>query len=417
MDKVLANRAETDHWDVEHVRQEFPILQSTMHGKPLVFLDSAASSQKPRAVIDAISHYYEQQHANVHRGVYALSASATDLFEAAREATRAFISAKHDHEIIFTRGTTEAINLVANTFGRKHLKEGDEVIISTMEHHSNIVPWQLACEASGAQLKIIPLQDDGSIQIEDLKNLLTARTKIISLVHISNALGTINPVKEVIALAHQHDIPVMIDGAQSIPHLVINVQDLDADFFAFSGHKMYGPTGIGVLYGKEKWLEDLPPYQGGGEMIKKVTFEKTTYNDLPFKFEAGTPNIAGSIGLKAAIDFLANLPREAMMHYEETLLDYGTKLLTGLPGLRLVGTAPAKASVLSFVVDGLHPYDIGTLLDHQGIAVRTGHHCTEPIMDRFGISGTIRASIGMYNTHEEIDQLVAAVAKAIDMLK
>ncbi|NND08514.1 MAG: cysteine desulfurase [Saprospiraceae bacterium] len=413
----VASKAIEDHWDVEEIRNEFPLLKNTMHGKPLVFLDSAASSQKPRVVIDAISQYYSSQHANVHRGVYALSANATDLFEAAREATRAFIHAQYDHEIVFTRGTTESINLVAHSFGQKHLNQGDEVIISAMEHHSNIVPWQMACEANGAKLKIIPLLDDGTIRIEDVRDLISNRTKFISLVHISNALGTINPIQEVIDLAHHHDIPVMIDGAQAVPHLPINVVELDVDFYAFSGHKMYGPTGIGVLYGKEKWLEDLPPYQGGGEMIKKVTFEKTTYNELPFKFEAGTPNIAGTIGLKAAIDFLGDLPSTSIEQHETSLLEYGTSLLKELPGLHLIGTAPNKAGVLSFIIDGLHPYDIGTLLDHQGIAVRTGHHCTEPIMDRFGIAGTVRASLGLYNTHEELDQLASAVSKAINMLK
>ncbi len=403
-------------WDVRKIRSQFPLLQTSMRGKPLVYLDSAASSQKPHAVINAIQHYYENEHANVHRGVYALSGAATDHFEAARESVRRFIHAAYSHEVVFVRGTTEAINLVAHGFGQRYLKQGDEVIISAIEHHSNIVPWQMACELSGAELRVIPMQSDGSISTLDVRELISERTKIISLVHVSNALGTINPVKEVIDMAHQSEIPVMIDGAQAVSHMSVDVQALDADFYAFSGHKMYGPTGIGVLYGKEKWLEALPPYQGGGEMIKKVTFERTTYNELPFKFEAGTPNIAGTIGLKAAIDFLSGFSWESLGKYESGLLTYASNLLAAIPGLRMIGTGAQKASVMSFVVDGLHPYDIGTLLDHQGIAVRTGHHCTEPIMDALGISGTVRASLAMYNTHQEVEQLASAVKRAIKML-
>jgi cysteine desulfurase/selenocysteine lyase len=379
-------------------------------------LDSAASSQKPQVVIDALVQYYQQQHANVHRGVYALSASATDLFEASREAVRRYINAASHREIVFVRGTTEGINLVSNGFARSLLSKDDEVLITAMEHHSNIVPWQMACEQTGAKLVVIPVNSKGEIDLDEVKDLLNEKTRILSVVHISNALGTINPVKELTALAHENGIPVLIDGAQAMPHMRIDVRDIDADFYAFSGHKMFGPTGIGVLYGKESWLEKLPPYQGGGEMIKKVRFEQTTYNEIPFKFEAGTPNIADTIGLKAAIEYLEELPQDLLQKHEADLLQYATNRLLQIPGLKIVGQAKDKASVISFIVDGVHPYDIGTLLDHQGIAVRTGHHCAEPLMDLFGISGTVRASFAFYNTRAEIDQLTKAVEKAVQML-
>ncbi len=403
-------------WDVQKIRADFPILRTEMHGKPLVFLDSAASSQKPQVVIDALSNYYATQHANVHRGVYELSAAATDKFEEARSTVQRFINAEHDHEVVFVRGTTEAINLVAHSFGRKYLQPGDEVMITAMEHHSNIVPWQLVCQMYGAKLVVIPINEAGEINLETVKELMNDRTKLISIVHISNALGTINPIRDIVDMAHQADIPVLADGAQATAHGKVDVRDLDVDFLAFSGHKMFGPTGIGILYGKEKWLEELPPYQGGGEMIRKVTFEETTYNELPFKFEAGTPNIAGSIGLKAAIDYLDNISVEGMQSHEEKLLESATTQLLEIPGVKIIGTAEEKASLVSFVVEGIHPYDIGTLLDHQGIAVRTGHHCAEPLMDIFGITGTIRASFALYNTLEEIDKLVAGVQKAVKML-
>jgi cysteine desulfurase/selenocysteine lyase len=387
-----------------------------MHHQPIVFLDSAASSQKPTAVIERMDYYYKHQHANVHRGVYQLSQEATDAFEAARKAAQSFINAASDREIIFTRGTTEGINLVASSFGRKYLKEGDEVLISAMEHHSNIVPWQLICEQTGAHLKVIPVNEKGEIIMEAYDRLLNDRTKIVSIVHISNTLGTINPVKEIIDKAHARNIPVLVDGAQSIPHQKIDVQALDADFFVFSAHKMLGPTGMGILYGKESWLNAMPPYHGGGEMIKTVTFEKTTFNELPFKFEAGTPDIAAAVGLHAAINYMEQIGHEAIQAHEAELLAYGTAQLEQIEGLRIIGTADKKASVISFVVEGTHPYDIGAILDQQGIAVRTGHHCTQPLMDQYGIPGTVRASFALYNTKEEIDKLAAGIRRALKML-
>jgi cysteine desulfurase/selenocysteine lyase len=404
-------------FNATEIRKAFPILTRTFRGKPLVFLDSGASSQKPQVVIDAISDYYQCHHANVHRGVYALSAEATDLFEAARNRAVGFLNAGSSREVIFTKGTTEGINCIATCFERAILKPGDEVLISAMEHHSNIVPWQMACIQTGAVLKVIPVDDRGEIQYETLPSLITDRTRIISIVHVSNTLGTINDVAQVIRIAHERNIPVMLDGAQAAPHMQIDAQGLDVDFYVCSSHKMYGPTGIGLLYGKEAWLDRLPPYQGGGEMIREVTFEKTEYNTLPFKFEAGTPNIADSIGLGAAIQFLQRLPREEIQQHEQLLLETATAELKMIDGLRVIGEAKNKASVLSFVIEGLHPHDIGTLLDQQGIAVRTGHHCTEPLMNRFGIPGTVRASFGMYNTLDDVAALTDGVTRAVKMLR
>jgi cysteine desulfurase/selenocysteine lyase len=403
--------------NLEQIRNDFPILQTEMRGKPLVFLDSAASSQKPKVVIDAISNYYNSQHANVHRGVYELSQEATDAFELGRERVRAFINSESTDEVIFTRGCTESINLVASCFGKKYLNKGDEVIISAMEHHSNIVPWQIICEEKGAKLKVIPVNEDGEIIFEEYEKLLCDRTKIVSIVHISNSLGTINPIKAVIELAHERGVPVLVDGAQATLHANIDVQELDVDFYTFSGHKVYGPTGIGVLYGKRKWLDALPPYQGGGEMIKTVSFEKTTYNELPFKFEAGTPDISGAIGLGIALKYITDLGLDAIAMHEKELLAYGTKKLLEIDGLRIIGTSKNKASVISFLVDGTHPYDIGTILDKMGIAVRTGHHCTQPLMDFYGIPGTVRASFAVYTCKEDIDKLVAGVDRAARMLR
>ncbi len=387
-----------------------------MRGKPIVFLDSAASSQKPQCVIDAINYYYSYQHANVHRGVYQLSQEATDAFELGREKVKSFINSESSDEIIFTRGTTESINLIASSFGSKYLKRGDEVVISTMEHHSNIVPWQMICEQKGATLKIVPINDRGELDMVAYKSLLNSNTKIVSIVHVSNSLGTINPIKEIIDLAHQKDIPVLIDGAQATLHTKIDVQELDVDFYVFSGHKVYGPTGIGVLYGKRKWLEAIPPYQGGGEMIANVTFDKTTYNDLPFKFEAGTPDISGAIAIGVALDYVEKIGFDNIQKHEQMLLDYATSELSKINGLKLIGTAAQKASVVSFNIEGAHPFDVGTILDKLGIAVRTGHHCTQPLMEYLGIPGTVRASFAVYNTIDDIDQLIAGVKRAAKML-
>lgn len=403
--------------NIEKYRKDFPLLQSEMRGKPLVFLDSAASSQKPKAVIDAMAEYYQKQHANVHRGVYELSQEATDAFELGRERVRKFLNAESSDEIIFTRGTSESINLVASSFGKKYIKEGDEVIISAMEHHSNIVPWQMICEDKNAQLKIIPINEAGEILLEDFEKLINEKTRIISIAHISNSLGTINPIKKVIEIAHNHNVPVLIDGAQATLHAKVDVQDLDADFYAFSAHKVYGPTGIGVLYGKRKWLESMPPYQGGGEMIDRVSFEKTTYNKIPFKFEAGTPNIAGVIGMGVALEYVQNIGQEVIGRHEQDLLQYATKELLTIEGLRIIGTAAEKASVISFNVGDIHPYDLGTLLDKMGIAVRTGHHCTQPLMEYFGIPGTVRASFALYSNRDDVDRLVAGVRRAAEMLR
>ena len=404
-------------FDVEQVRKDFPILHREMNGSPLVFLDNAASSQKPSSVIDAISRYYEYQHANVHRGVYQISAEATDAFEASREAATEFLNAASSKEVIFTKGTTDGINLVATGFERGILQPGDEVLITAMEHHSNIVPWQIACENSGATLRHIPLDDSGQLVLDDLDTLLNEKTKIVALVHVSNSLGTVNPVEEIIARAHDLGVPVLLDGAQATPHMRIDVRELDVEFYACSAHKMYGPTGIGLLYGKEDWLDRLPPYQGGGEMIREVTLEKTEYNVLPFKFEAGTPNIAGVIGLHKAIDYISTLDWDAVSEHEAKLMARTEELMTTIDGLRMIGTAPDKVSVFSFIIDGIHPHDLGTLLDQQGVAVRTGHHCTEPLMNCFSIPGTVRASFSIYNTLEEVDKLYAATSKAVKMLR
>jgi cysteine desulfurase/selenocysteine lyase len=403
--------------DIEKVRADFPLLQTEMRGKPIVFLDSAASSQKPQIVIDAISKYYNSQHANVHRGVYELSQNATDAFELGRERVRSFLNAESTDEVIFTRGCTESINLVASCYGRKFLSEGDEVIISAMEHHSNIVPWQMICQEKGATLKVVPLNEKGEIIMEEYKKLLSDKTKIVSIVHISNSLGTINPVKEIIDLAHEKDIPVLIDGAQATLHSKVDVRDLDVDFYTFSSHKVYGPTGIGVLYGKRKWLDAMPPYQGGGEMIKTVSFENTTYNELPFKFEAGTPDISGAIGLGIALEYVKDLGFDAIAAHESEILTYATEKLLAIDGLKIIGTAANKASVISFLIEGTHPYDVGTLLDKMGIAVRTGHHCTQPLMDFYQIPGTVRASFAVYSSKDDVDKLVAGVERVANMLR
>ena len=402
-------------FDVEAVRKDFPILNREVQGKPLVYLDNAATSQKPQSVIDKLVSYYSEINANVHRGVHTLSQEATDEYEAARSKVRKLINAKEDAEIIFTRGTTEGINLVAQTFGVQHVGEGDEVIISNMEHHSNVVPWQILCDQIGAHLRVVPINDDGELLMDEYEKLLSPRTKLVSIVHLSNALGTINPVKDIVAIAHQHDVPVLLDGAQSAPHLPVDVQDLDCDFYAFSGHKLYGPTGIGILYGKREVLESMSVYQTGGEQIKSVTFEKTIYNDLPYKFEAGTPNIAGAIGLGAAIDYVNAIGLDRAEDYESELLQYGTEQLQAIEGLKLIGTAQHKSGVLSFLLEGIHPHDIGTVLDTQGIAIRTGHHCTQPLMQRFQIPATARASLAFYNTKAEIDALVEGIHKTFEV--
>ena len=398
-------------FDVQKVRRDFPILQQRVHGKTLVYLDNAATTQKPQAVIEAMVRSYAEDNANIHRGVHLLSERATRAYEEAREKVRAFLNAPDAREIIFVRGTTEAINLVAQTFGRAGVGAGDEVLITEMEHHSNIVPWQILCEEKGAQLKVLPITDQGELRLDLLEGLLTERTKIVAVVHVSNSLGTINPVPAIVKAAHARGVPVLVDGAQAVAHLPVDVQALGCDFYAWSGHKLFGPTGIGVLWGRLPLLDKMPPYQGGGDMISSVTFKKTTYNVVPNKFEAGTPNIAGSVGLGAAIDYLRSLDFQALQAYEHELLDYGTAALSSVPGVRLVGTAALKASILSFVMDDVHPHDIGTILDQQGVAIRTGHHCTQPLMERLAVPATARASLALYNTKEEIDALVSALAR------
>jgi cysteine desulfurase/selenocysteine lyase len=398
-------------FEADSVREDFPILNQLVYGRPLVYLDNAATSQKPATVIDAMTRYYSTDNSNIHRGVHLLSERATQQYEEARVKAQRFINAAAPKEIIFTRGTTEAINLVAGSYGRANVVSGDEVLITAMEHHSNIVPWQILCEEKGARLRVAPINDNGELILEEFAKLLNQRTKIVSLAHVSNALGTINPIRAIVEIAHRHNVPVMIDGAQAAPHMKLDVQELDCDFYAFSGHKVYAPTGIGVLYGKASLLDAMPPYQGGGDMIASVTFEKTTYNTLPYKFEAGTPNIAGTIGLGAAIDYVNQIGIERIARYEHELLDYGTEALSQIPGLRLIGTAKDKAGVLSFVLEGIHPHDVGTILDREGIAIRTGHHCAMPVMERFGIPATARASLAFYNTKEEIDALVVGIHK------
>jgi cysteine desulfurase / selenocysteine lyase len=404
-------RAANDPIDVERVRADFPILGTQVHGKPLVYLDNAATSQKPKAVIDAIVNYYQGTNANVHRGVHHLSESATEDYEGAREIVRKFVNAAHTHEIIFVRGTTEGINLVAQTFGRARIGAGDEILVTAMEHHSNIVPWQILCEERGAKLRVAPINDGGELILADYAALLGPKTKLVAVTHVSNALGTINPLKRMVELAHAQNIPVLVDGAQAVPHIKVDVQDLGCDFYTFSGHKVYGPTGIGVLYGKTSILESMPPYQGGGDMISSVTFEKTSYNKLPYKFEAGTPDIAGVIGLGAALEYVNGLGIENIGAHEHDLLEYATAKIMAIPDVRIIGTAEEKASVVSFVIYNIHPHDIGTILDQQGIAIRTGHHCSQPIMERFGIPATARASFAVYNTRAEIDALVAGIQK------
>jgi cysteine desulfurase / selenocysteine lyase len=404
------------NFDVAAIRRDFPILHQNVNGKPLVYLDNAASSQRPKAVIDAISRYYEHDHANVHRGVHTLSQRATDAYEGARETVRRFINAHSSKEIIFSRGTTESVNLVAQSFLRPRLTPGDEILISGLEHHANIVPWQLLREQTGAVLKVIPITTSGEVDFIEFEKLISPRTKLLALAHVSNALGTIVPVEKFIAVAKQHGVPVLLDGAQAVPHSVVDVQALGADFYCFSSHKMLGPTGMGILYGKQALLEKMPPWQGGGDMILSVTFEKTTYNQLPWKFEAGTPHISGAIGLAAAIDYLENIGMARIAAYEHELLTYATERLSALPGLRVIGTAANKAAVVSFTLDGIHPHDIGTILDTEGVAIRTGHHCAMPVMDFYKIPATARASMSFYNTFEEIDRLVAALEQARKVL-
>lgn len=404
-------------FDVEAVRRQFPILAQKVHGKPLVYFDSAATSHKPQAVIDAISHFYEAENSNVHRGVHHLSEVATRSYEGARDKVQKFLHARHREEIVFTRGTTEAINLAAHAVIRPLLKAGDEILVSGMEHHSNIVPWQLLCEATGAKLRVIPLTDAGELRMDEFAKLLTTKTKLVAVGHVSNALGTINPVADIVKAAHAKGALVLIDGAQAVPHLKVDVQALGCDLYAFSGHKMYGPTGIGVLYGRKAVLDRAVPWQGGGDMIRSVTFDKTTYNDLPYRLEAGTPDIAGAIGLGAAIDWLTGLGLDDVAAHEHDLLAYATKRIAEIPGVKVLGTSAHKAGVLSFVVDGVHPHDVGSLLDRDGVAVRTGHHCAQPVMDRFGVPATSRASFGVYNTRADVDAFIASLKHVVEIFR
>ena len=402
-------------FDAERVRADFPVLQQLVNGKPLVYLDNGATSQKPQAVIDELVRYYSTENANVHRGVHTLSQNATEDYEGARAKVKRLLNAADDHEIIFTRGTTDSINMVAQSYGRQNIGPGDEIIVSNMEHHSNIVPWQMLCEEKGSVLRVVPIDDAGELLMDEYERMLSPRTKLVSITQVSNALGTILPVDQIIDMAHAQGVPVMLDGAQAVPHMAVDVRKLDCDFYAFSGHKIFGPTGIGILYGKAELLDAMPPVQGGGDMIKSVTFEKTIYNDLPYKFEAGTPNIAGAIGLGAALDYVQSVGYEAFGAYEEELLEYGTKALESIGGLRIIGTSPRKAGILSFVIDNIHPHDIGTILDAEGVAIRTGHHCAQPVMQRFQIPATARASLAMYNTKEDIDALVKAIDRVIEV--
>ena len=410
-------KAARPSFDVMKIRQDFPILKTKVRGKPLVYLDNAATTQKPQAVIDALTRYYAAGNSNVHRGIHFLSQHATALYEQARRKVQRFINAAHPEEIIFVRGATEAINLVAHSYAGPRLGAGDEIVISTMEHHSNIVPWQILCEARGASLKVAPISDSGEILLPEFEKMLGPKVKLVSVVHVSNALGTINPVGKIVTMAHLKGIPVLLDGAQAVPHMPVDVRDLDCDFYVFSGHKLFGPTGVGVLYGRKATLQAMPPYQGGGDMIASVSFEKTTYKAPPHRFEAGTPHIAGVIGLGAAIDYLNGLDLEAAAAHERDLLAYATDALLAVPGLRIVGTAREKTSVLSFVFEKIHPHDIGTILDHQGIAIRAGHHCTQPLMKRFGVPATSRASLAFYNTRQEVDALAAALRKVLEVFQ
>ncbi|ACT48033.1 cysteine desulfurase [Methylotenera mobilis] len=406
-----------NHLLVQHWRKDFPILHTSLYGKPLVYFDNAATTQKPSIVIEAESYYYRHTNANVHRGIHTLSQQATEAFEAARSKLQRFINARHPHEVIFVHGTTEAINLVAQSYGRCRFKTGDEIIISAMEHHSNIVPWQMLCQQTGAILRIVPVNDAGELDINAYQNLFNPNTKLVAITHVSNTLGTINPVKSIIHYAHTQHVPVLLDGAQAIAHIAVDVQDLDCDFYAFSGHKLYGPTGIGVLYGKADLLEDMPPYQGGGDMISSVSFSATTYNKLPYKFEAGTPNIAGVVGLGAAVDYLSAIGMDTIIKHEQSLLNYATELIVNIPDIRMIGSATEKTGIISWVLAGMHPHDIGTFLDRQAIAVRTGHHCTMPLMERFGVPATVRASFALYNTKNEVDKLVNAIYQARELFK
>jgi cysteine desulfurase/selenocysteine lyase len=403
--------------DLAKIRADFPILAERINGKPLVYLDNGATSQKPRVVLDAIANYYTHMNANIHRGVHTLSVRATEAHDAARQTVRKFLNAADTREIIFVRGATEAINLVAQTYGRVHVGAGDEVLITAMEHHSNIVPWQMLCEEKGAHLKVAPINDRGELMLDEFAKLIGPRTKIVAVTHVSNALGTVVPLRQVIDLAHEHGVPVLVDGAQAVPHFAVDVQTLDCDFYTFSGHKVYGPTGIGVLYGKRTLLDAMPPYQGGGDMISSVTFAKTTYNDLPFKFEAGTPDIAGAIALGAALQYITGLGMDKIAAHESELLAYATEAVGAISGIRLIGTAHDRAGVLSFVLDHVHPHDLGTILDREGIAIRTGHHCAQPVMERFGIPATARASFAVYNTKEEVDALVAGIRAAREVFR
>jgi cysteine desulfurase/selenocysteine lyase len=416
MNNVIINR-EVKYFDVDKIRSDFPILSTKVHGKPLCYFDNAATTQKPQIVIDKLVEFYSSMNSNVHRGVHYLSEASTKAYEDSRVKIKDFINASSEKEIIFTKGTTDSINLVAASFGRGKLKDGDEVIITGMEHHSNIVPWQLIAKEKNIKLRVVPITDEGEIIFEEFEKMINEKTKLISVVYVSNSLGTINPVKEIIKTAHGHNIPVLLDGAQAIQHLNVNVRELDCDFFAFSGHKIYGPTGIGVLYGKEVLLNEMPPYQGGGDMISKVTFEETTFNALPYKFEAGTPNIAGVIALGTAIDYIAGIGIDAISKRESELLNYATEKISAIKEVNIIGRAKKKSSVLSFVIDNIHPHDVGTFLDFEGVAVRTGHHCTQPVMDRFGIPATSRASFAFYNTKDEIDVLAGGVKKIIEVFK
>lgn len=416
METNLKTNTNEKVFDIEKIRNDFPILKQLVHNKPLCYLDNAATTQKPQIVINTINNFYSTINSNIHRGVHSLSEKSTQAYENARAKIKDFINAKSDKEIIFTSGTTASINLVAQTFGRKYVNDGDEIIVTRMEHHSNIVPWQLLCDEKNAKLKVLQINNKGELLLDDLKDLISEKTKLITVVHVSNTLGTINPVKEIIKIAHQNNVPVLLDAAQSIQHIEIDVQELDCDFLAFSGHKIYGPTGIGILYGKENLLDEMPPFMGGGDMISKVTFEETTFNELPFKFEAGTSNIAGAIGLGAAIDYVNSIGIKNIKEHETNLLNAATGAIKEIPGIKIIGNANEKTSVLSFVIDNIHPHDIGTFLDFEGVAIRTGHHCTQPLMDFFKVPATSRASFAFYNTFNEVEQLTIALKKTIEVL-